>query len=60
MWAVTDRVGQDRERTFQVYPFHRSLLGRQLELPGGAVLRGQTGHRGDGWRWSLYELVEGQ
>ncbi|WP_431921054.1 hypothetical protein [Nonomuraea jabiensis] len=60
VWTATDDFGPDRERTFQVYPFHPSLLGRQQELPGDAVPRGRTGHRSDGWRWSLYELVDGR
>lgn len=59
VWPAAHAFGPDREHTFQVYPVHPGLLGRQQELPCGALPRGRTGHRSDGWRWSLDELVDG-
>ncbi|MGP4104578.1 hypothetical protein [Nonomuraea sp. KM90] len=60
LWTAAHAAGPDRERTFHVYPYHAGLLGQQQELPGDAVLRGDTGIQSDGWRWCLYELVDGR
>lgn len=59
VWAATAPSDPERDRTFKVYPFHTSLLGKQERLPGDAVLRGDI-RWADGWRWSLYELVDGR
>lgn len=58
-WTAA-HAAEPGERTVQVFAYHASLLGVQQELPGDAVPRGDTGVQPDGWRWCLYELVDGR
>ncbi|TMR14103.1 hypothetical protein ETD86_29600 [Nonomuraea turkmeniaca] len=58
--AATDALDPERDRTFKVYSFHPSMLGRMEELPAGEVPRGDTGFRPDRWVFGLYELVRGR